>query len=120
MEIVEKDWCCGCGACKEICPRTAICIQKDSEGFYYPVIESNKCIECGLCKKVCGVVNFDKIKNHPIQVLGAKNKNDSIRMNSSSGGSFSAFAELVLKLNGIVYGAASVDNVIRHIRVDSE
>lgn len=119
MEIVERDWCCGCGACKAICPRTAICIQKDTEGFYYPVIDSNKCIECGLCKKVCGVVNFEKVKNHPILVCGAKNKDDSIRMDSSSGGSFSAFAELVLKQNGIVYGAASVDNVIRHIRIDS-
>lgn len=45
--------CCGCGTCKEKCPKGAISMIMDNKGFYYPFIEQNKCIDCGLCLKVC-------------------------------------------------------------------
>lgn len=46
--------CCGCGACRNICPCRAIEMKPDECGFLYPFIDGEKCVECGLCKKVCG------------------------------------------------------------------
>lgn len=53
-----------------------------------------------------------------LKVYAAKNRNDDIRMRSASGGMFSVLAEQILKLDGVVYGAA-FDNymVLKHIRV---
>ena len=45
--------CCGCGACFSICPREAISMIEDKEGFEYPVIKEDKCIRCYKCLKVC-------------------------------------------------------------------
>lgn len=49
----KKDQCTGCTSCVSICPKRAIYMKKDSEGFFYPVIESSKCVNCNLCDKVC-------------------------------------------------------------------
>lgn len=53
----EKKECCGCSACKSICPKKAISMKADEQGFYYPVIDKEKCIECYLCIKVCPLKN---------------------------------------------------------------
>ena len=53
----ENKDCCGCTACMNICPKGAIDMCEDEEGFKYPVINKDKCIECGLCKKICAFQN---------------------------------------------------------------
>lgn len=58
MSIVlfeNKNDCCGCWACYNICPKSAISMMPDNEGFLYPVIEAKKCIGCSACLKVCPV-----------------------------------------------------------------
>lgn len=49
----NKYLCCGCGACNAICPRNAIKMIDDEEGFEYPMIDKDLCIGCDLCIKVC-------------------------------------------------------------------
>lgn len=49
----KKEDCCGCTACYSICPRNAITMEDDEEGFEYPVINIDKCVRCYLCLKVC-------------------------------------------------------------------
>lgn len=49
----DKADCCGCTACFAICPRGAIEMQEDEEGFEYPVIDSKSCVGCRLCISVC-------------------------------------------------------------------
>lgn len=49
----QKDMCCGCTACYSICPKRAIHMVMDDEGFLYPQIDKEKCIGCCLCQKVC-------------------------------------------------------------------
>ena len=49
----EKHECCGCTACCAVCPKGAICMQPDEEGFLYPVIDKDKCVKCYACIKVC-------------------------------------------------------------------
>lgn len=49
----KKENCCGCTACFSICPKEAIKMEMDEEGFEYPIIDENKCIKCYKCLKVC-------------------------------------------------------------------
>ena len=34
----EKKKCCGCGVCVSVCPKNAICLVEDENGFLYPEI----------------------------------------------------------------------------------
>ncbi len=61
-----KEECCGCTACYAICPKDAISMQPDEEGFDYPVIDAGKCIRCYQCVKACpikGAQGFEEKKN---------------------------------------------------------
>jgi ferredoxin len=40
---IGKDLCCGCTACYAVCPKSAIKMQEDEEGFEYPCIDESKC-----------------------------------------------------------------------------
>lgn len=51
----KKNECCGCAACANVCPRSAITMERDNEGFEYPHLNQDDCIDCGLCMKVCPV-----------------------------------------------------------------
>ena len=49
----NKEDCCGCAACVLLCPKKAIFMKYDNEGFAYPFIDKKKCIGCKKCLKVC-------------------------------------------------------------------
>lgn len=51
----KKEDCCGCTACYSICPKRAILMVKDKEGFKYPQIDETKCISCYQCINVCPI-----------------------------------------------------------------
>ena len=119
----NRNFCCGCEACKEICPINCITMEYDSEGFLFPVVDKEKCINCNKCVNVCSIFfekkNLEeKIKN--TEVFAAWNKNEEVRKESSSGGIFSLLAEEVLKNNGIVIGAIfNENNVVEHNFIDN-
>lgn len=52
--------CCGCSACYAICPKLAIEMKEDEEGFEYPHINEEICVRCGMCLKVCPVKEAKK------------------------------------------------------------
>ena len=118
----KKD-CCGCGACMNICPKSAITMEEDEYGFVYPKINTDLCIECGACKKACGYQNVPE-KHSQMAVYAAAAKNDSILKKSASGGAFAVIAEKVINDGGIVYGAAlPFENgklEPKHIRIDNK
>lgn len=119
-EIVDMNKCSGCTACYNICPKGAIKMEKNSEGFFYPVVDQEKCIKCGLCKKVCPVNNNHE-KEKEITAYACFNKNKEIRLDSSSGGIFNLIAEYILDDNGIVFGAAfDEDYLVKHIYIDNK
>ena len=47
IQIKSKLDCCGCTACASSCPKSAIAMVPDEEGFLYPKIDMRRCIECG-------------------------------------------------------------------------
>ena len=96
ITIKDKKDCCGCNACVQRCPKQCITMQADNEGFLYPVVNIDTCIECGICEKVCPVVNQAEPKR-PMKVYAAYNRNEDIRMQSSSGGIFTLLAEETIK-----------------------
>lgn len=109
MEIVSKSKCSGCHACFNICPKDAITMVSDENGFKYPQIDENLCVHCNLCKKVCPVLKDIK-KENDIHAYACINKNDEVRKNSSSGGIFYLLAENILSKNGVVFGARFNDD----------
>ena len=111
--LTLTDTCTGCFACANVCPKDAICLTSNFEGFYYPHIDNDKCVNCGLCDKVCPVL-------FPVQTYTMKRayfgwtNDDTIRKDSSSGGLFYIMATQVLKENGTVYGASfNYDGIVR-------
>ena len=104
IQILRPEACCGCTACAEKCPKQCISLVEDSEGFLYPKVDAAGCIDCGLCEKVCPWINRPE-KFPPKEVLAVKNRNETERMASSSGGVFIALAREVIGRGGVVFGA---------------
>lgn len=104
IQIKDKKDCCGCHACSNACPKQCITMQADNEGFLYPVVDKETCIDCGLCEKVCPVINQNE-PHKPLHVYAAYNKDEEIRMQSSSGGIFTLLAEATINEGGVVFGA---------------
>ena len=98
--------CNGCEACANICPRKAIKMVRDAEGFAYPKINPELCIKCGRCSEICPALNFkpETIYAFPL-TFTAIHSNEVILRQSSSGGVFTALSEFVLRNKGAVFGA---------------
>lgn len=109
IKITDKHKCCGCTACVNVCPKNCISMSADKEGFLYPVVDFVKCIDCGLCEQVCPVLRPVKNETEPL-VYAAVNNDESVRLQSSSGGIFTLLAESVLDRGGVVFGACFDQN----------
>lgn len=121
MKVQEKkEDCCGCSACRNVCPKHCITMVEDELGFLYPNVEEMNCIHCGLCQKVCQFVHEEKEKDDVV-VYAAKNKDKKIHERSSSGGMFIPLSDLILEQGGAVYGAKFDSNFqVIHGRADTK
>ena len=107
IQITRKEACCGCEACVQICPKACISLKEDEEGFWYPHVDVSKCVDCRLCEQVCPVLHQEE-PARPLHIYAAKNKNEEIRLDSSSGGIFTLLAEDVLRRGGVVFWGAGL------------
>ena len=118
IKIIDKVNCCGCGACEQSCPLNCIHMISDQEGFFYPEVDFAVCVNCGLCEQSCPISNTimtEKLSDSYV----AYNKDQGIRMASSSGGIFSPLCESVLEAGGFVFGVSFDEDFFAiHRRVD--
>lgn len=105
MEICVVERCTGCLACYNACGSNAIEIVRDDEGFDRPVVNEDKCVSCGKCVRSCPVNNPVRVDDYEKSVYACWLKDKEARKTSTSGGAFSAIAEVILNQNGVVYGA---------------
>ncbi|HAF85225.1 MAG TPA: hypothetical protein DCG32_02410 [Sphaerochaeta sp.] len=100
--------CFGCTACEHICPVSCICMVQDTKGFLYPQVDEEQCIDCGLCLQACPYVSDSNLNSDLFPdtiVYAAKHPDDATRMQSASGGAFTAISDYILEHQGVVYGA---------------
>lgn len=79
-------------------------MEPDAEGFLYPIIDDQKCTKCNQCEKVCHTISQGN-ERKPLRVYAAKNIDEKIRSDSSSGGMFTMLAEHIINKGGVVFGA---------------
>ena len=108
INIIDKTKCCGCNACGDACAHGAITFKTDIEGFWYPTVNKDKCVNCELCEKVCPIINIKELKKNDLSqpvYYAAEHKNMEVVFDSTSGGLFSALADIMYKDKGYVGGA---------------
>lgn len=108
-QLAAHDRCTGCGACSSGCPKGAIRMAPDREGFLYPEV-TDGCVQCGHCAHVCPVQKQREHRTAP-QVFAVWSRDEPVRQASTCGGAFSALAEYVLEGGGVVFGAALDENL---------
>lgn len=115
--------CFGCTACQHICPVSCIRMEEDSKGFLYPQVDESMCTNCEKCRQVCPyVMGYQDAELFPeVRAYAVKHKNDHVRLNSTSGGAFTALSDTVLQKGGTVYGAGYDDDMrVCHLRTDTK
>lgn len=90
-----NEYCYGCGTCKYVCPKQAIKMINNEDGFIIPKIDESRCIKCGLCEKKCIYLN-KVISNSKTDITASSCYmmyflNDKI-LESASGGIFYGIA----------------------------
>lgn len=123
IEIKEnnKKECCGCTACMNICPVSAIEMRSDEEGFLYPVVDKEKCINCGLCEKTCPIINKKKAEGKIEEAYALRAKDEDVLETSTSGGFFTPIANWVLKNDGVVIGVGFGEELrVEHMIITNE
>lgn len=112
------DICTGCTACVQVCPKKCIEIKPDEYGFLYPEV-SSECIDCGKCRKTCPLLNPpEKIEIR--KRLYGWHVDESVRLDSSSGGAFSALATAILERKGVVCGCCYDSEKRKVVHTDTE
>lgn len=118
--ISNNRFCTGCSACANICTTNALKMNYDMEGFLKPIITPELCINCYKCIDICPTLQTKTNTNNENIAYAAWAK-DEYRLNSSSGGVFSEFANQIILQGGVVFGAAWKDDFfVEHTYIEKE
>lgn len=117
------DICCGCGACQLVCPKKAISIVKNKDGFYEYTCNEDMCIGCNICKRVCPMLQISSIAiTDRTKCFYFKAINNQVLKKSSSGGAGYELAKY-LNTNGYYVCGSFYDNDIneaKHIVINPD
>lgn len=112
--------CTGCGLCLQLCPRKAITMVADEEGFQYPQINHELCTECNLCSQKCIANTVPIFNTESSKYYMAWNKDEAGRKTGSSGGVFHALAKSFIQAGGLVCGAKFINpHKLEHVLISS-
>ena len=110
--------CCGCSNCANVCPKDAVRMTANFEGFKYPEV-SSICVDCGICLRVCPQIQELTDSNNLLS-FAAVTKDDDVLKNASSGGVFGSIAKYFLSNKKAFICAATFSNgVVNHIVTNS-
>ena len=107
-----KHSCTSCQMCAAVCPKNAITISLDKDGFYRPIVDSNLCVNCSICTNICykydnQIEDFGKDKLASTILYGASAKDVNIVKRTTSGGIADILAHELMqegyKCVGVVY-----------------
>lgn len=120
VEHIERDKCFDCGSCFQSCPKNAISMEMDGEGFFFPQVDEKTCIDCGICVKKCPALSSAPKNAYIQECYSAIFLNDNICRKSASGDAFAAFAVEVLNDEGVVFGCAYDDRMNAvHVKIET-
>ncbi len=103
-QLNDKTSCTGCGACYNGCPKQAIHMLPDREGFLYPTV-TDACVQCGHCAHVCPIGKHRETRPEPT-VFAVWNLEDAVRENAMGGGVIPLLARYTLDAGGAIFAAA--------------
>ena len=124
LTLAAKRACTSCQMCAAICPKNAICIELDNEGFYRPKVDAKLCVDCGICTKVCykfdeTIESFGREHLSKTSLYAASAKDTDVVKNTTSGGIADILARQLLqdgyKCIGVVYDSdrdVAVDTIV--------
>lgn len=119
-----KRSCTSCQMCAAVCPKNAIEVVLDDEGFYRPIIDDARCVDCGICTRVCykfdaQIEDFDADRLAATDLYGAYAKDKDVVANTTSGGMADLLACQLIregyKCVGVVYDSehdAAIDKIV--------
>ena len=110
LQTGQSQRCYGCRACEEICPKGAISMCQNSEGFLYPIVDINKCIDCSLCYTICPYDNPPTMQD-PVRAYAMQYLKKNRLMKSSSGAAFPAIADYIKDKGGYISGCIFNDEI---------
>lgn len=112
--FTDKKKCFGCGSCAAVCTAQAITMQRDEEGFLYPVVQEDCCMDCGMCQDICPAKR--PMKQVEGSFYAVRCKDEELLQKSTSGGAFSLLAREIKKQGGLVCGACFDDKFqVKHV-----
>lgn len=121
IQLADQSHCTGCSACHDSCPTNSISFSYGLGIHAYPVINANTCISCGKCMKACPAIQEREEIPYSQKYYAAWIRDESQRIQSTSGGVGTAFGKYAISQNYKVYGVAfDKDWCVRHVVADSE
>lgn len=109
--IVQKDLCTSCGACKQICPNKniKICYNKKQKKWYPFILDTSKCVLCKSQKNCLAVCpSYQSLQNNRTKKLSkivgiytGYSSDNNVRYQASSGGYVRLLCKQLLKQNEI-------------------
>ena len=116
VSVVNYKDCFSCRSCFLSCPKNAIEMIENEEGFFYPKVTEDKCIDCGICVKKCPSLNKVERENFEQFGLAVIAKDKNVLLKSSSGAASSIIANKIVTDGDVVFGAAYDENLfVQHI-----
>lgn len=113
----NKESCCGCAACFNICPKHAIKMKTDEEGFSYPNVDPSCCVNCKHCVLVCPLKQEKQIIKEEQEFVIARSRDNNLLRKASSGGVISEAARHIINEGGAVCAAYLNDKFVVEHRI---
>lgn len=110
MILMDKNKCCGCGACAYVCPRHAIEMIQDDYGVMYASVNNALCLNCERCQKVCPI-RQEQNKKLSLPEAYAAVCTAPLAKQSTSGGIFAILAKHVIEDGGEVFATTMTNDL---------